>query len=251
MDELPPVTVARVSALSPFILACDHASRRVPRSLGSLGLSPAESMSHIAWDIGAFQVATLLSARLDATLVSQNYSRLVVDCNRPIAAPDSIAESSDGVRVGGNVNLDTARRAQRVNEVFVPYHSELARLLDQRRDGGRRSLLVAVHSFTPTFGGFARPWHIGLMYRHDVRLGKALLASLRNEPEICVGDNEPYAIDEGFDYTLPVHGEARGVAHVGIEIRQDLIADAEGQNTWAARLARLLPIAAADAMLAA
>lgn len=239
-DEPPACVVLRPTGASPFILTCDHASRRLPQALGTLGVTPAQSYSHIAWDIGALQVATLLSAALDATLLVQNYSRLAIDCNRPPEAPDSIALSSDSVRILGNENLDAAARAARRDEIFTPYHGELSAVLERRP----RSLLVAVHSFTPTYGGVARPWHIGLMYRHDVRLGRALLGLLRTEAGICVGDNQPYAIDEGIDYSLPVHGEARGIPHVGLEIRQDLVTDTGGQETWAARLARFLPQAA-------
>ena len=239
-DEPPPVVVERPDGVSPFVLACEHASLALPRSLGTLGLTAGDACSHIAWDIGALQVALLLSAELGAALVRQNYSRLVIDCNRPTVAADSIATLSDAVRIAGNENLDAVSRAARANEIFVPYHAALAALLDRRQRGGRRSLLVAVHSFTPTYGGVSRPWHIGLMYRHDARLGTALVQLLRAEAGVCVGDNEPYAIDEGIDYTLPLHGEARGIAHVGLEIRQDLIADAEGQKAWAARLARFL-----------
>lgn len=243
-DEPPACTIAKQGGLSPFVLVCDHASRRLPRSLGSLGLSPLDASSHIAWDIGALQVAQRISEQLDATLLIQNYSRLAIDCNRPPAAPDSIADCSDGICISGNENLDLASRAARYVEIFAPYHRELAGLLDQRQLADRPALLLAVHSFTPTFGGVSRPWHIGLMYRHDQRLGRSLLALLRAEDGLCVGDNEPYAIEDASDYTLPVHGEKRGIAHVGIEIRQDLIATSDGQRRWAERLARLLTRAA-------
>ncbi|MET0498470.1 MAG: N-formylglutamate amidohydrolase [Steroidobacteraceae bacterium] len=240
-DEPPAFATIRRNGTSPFLLTCDHASLRIPRSLGTLGLTPDQARTHIAWDIGALQVASLVAEALDATLLVQNYSRLVIDCNRPPQAADSIALESDAIRIPGNENLDAAARAARVAEIFTAYHEELTALLEQRRLESRRTLLVAMHSFTPTYAGVARPWHIGLMYRHDVRLGAALLPLLRAEPDLCVGDNQPYAIDEGIDYTLPLHGEVRGIPHLGIEIRQDLIADAAGQVTWAARLARLFP----------
>ena len=240
-DEPPAVVTFRRNGSSPFLLTCDHASLRIPRSLGTLGLTPDQARSHIAWDIGALTVASLLAEALDATLLVQSYSRLVIDCNRPPEAADSIALHSDAIRIAGNENLDTAAREARVAEIFIPYHRELAALLEQRRSEGRRTLLVAMHSFTPTYAGVARPWHIGLMYRHDARLGTALLPLLRAESGLCVGDNQPYAIDEGIDYSLPLHGEIRGIPHVGIEIRQDLITDAAGQEAWAARLAGIFP----------
>ena len=240
-DEPPAVATIRRDGSSPFLLTCDHASLRIPRSLETLGLTPEQACSHIAWDIGALQVASLLAEALDATLLVQNYSRLVIDCNRPPEAADSIASSSDSIRIAGNENLDAAARSARLAEIFIPYHQELTALLEHRRLENRRTLLVAMHSFTPTYAGVARPWHIGLMYRHDARLGTALLPLLRAEAGLCVGDNQPYAIDEGIDYTLPLHGEAGGIPHIGIEIRQDLIADGAGQETWAARLAGLFP----------
>jgi len=244
-DEPRPVAVARPRGRSPFVLVCDHASRDFPRSLGSLGLSEADSHTHIAWDIGALQVATLLSEQLDATLVWQNYSRLVIDCNRIPVAPDSIAMRSDGRQISGNENLDAAARVARYSEVFAPYHSEIHSVLERRKSNGQRSILVAVHSFTPTFGEVPRPWHIGLMFKRDQRLAAALLEQLRAENDLCVGDNQPYEIADDIDYTLPLHGAKRGIEYVGLEIRQDLIGAREGQEVWAARLARLLPVAAA------
>jgi predicted N-formylglutamate amidohydrolase len=244
-DEPPPVTVTRPHSISPVLIACDHASNRLPRSLESLGLSPTELTSHIAWDIGALQVAMLVAEELGATLISQNYSRLAIDCNRSPTAADSIASCSDGLRIGGNENLTPAARERRRTEIFSPYHAELARLLKERQRGEQPTVLIALHSFTPQLGGNVRPWHVGLMYAGSDRLGSALLALLRGEADLLVGDNEPYAIDADIDYTLPQHGAASGIPHVGIEIRQDLIGDPVGQRNWAAVLARLLPQAAA------
>jgi len=239
--EPPAVVVERRTGTSPFVFACDHASWRIPQSLGTLGLEPSAALTHVAWDIGALQVALLLSAALDAPLVRQNYSRLVIDCNRLPAAADSIAVVSDSMRIAGNEQLDAAAREARAAEIFSPYHDALNALLEERQQAGKRSILVAIHSFTPRYGGVSRPWHIGLMHRRDARLGAALLRLLREE--LHVGDNEPYTIQD-VDYTLPVHGEVRGIAHVGIEIRQDLVGAPEGQQRFATVLARTLPLAA-------
>jgi len=244
-DEPPAFTVDRPSAASDFVLACDHASRRIPRSLGTLGLSDAELSTHIGWDIGAERVATLLSGMLDAVLIKQNYSRLVIDCNRPLGAPDSIARQSEWTQVIGNHKVSEADAAARTAEIFVPYHDKLCAILDQRQREGQRSLLIAVHSFTPVYRNTPRPWHLGIMHRHDARIATALFHALRSHGDLCVGDNLPYAIRDGSDYTLPTHGESRGIAHVGLEIRQDLIGDAAGQQAWAARLAQLLTQSAA------
>lgn len=242
-DEPAAFTMERPQGRSEFVLVCDHASRLVPRSLGSLGLDDTQLASHIAWDIGAVGVARQLSAALDATLLLQNYSRLVIDCNRPPGSATSIPTRSENVRIAANEGLETAGAAARVAEIFTPYHAAIGAILEQRRVAGTRTLLVCIHSFTPVYLGQARPWKTGLMYRKDLRLGRALLELLRQDSSLHAGENEPYAINDDTDYTIPVHAEARELPHVGIEIRQDLIADMHGQQEWATRLAHLLPMA--------
>jgi predicted N-formylglutamate amidohydrolase len=243
LDEPPPYSLERPQGVSAFVLACDHASRRIPRALGDLGLSEADRASHIAWDIGAAAVAQRLSAALDASLVLQNYSRLVIDCNRPPTAPDSIPRQSGGIAIAGNAGIQVADAALRRREFFDPYHAALGRILAERSAAGRTPVLVALHSFTPNYLGQQRPWHTGLLYHRDTRLAQRVLALLRADASLVVGDNLPYAMSDLTDYTLPLHGEARGIPHVGIEIRQDLIEDAAGQANWAVRLASLLPAA--------
>jgi predicted N-formylglutamate amidohydrolase len=243
-NEPAALTIERPEGGSDFLLVCDHASRSIPRALGSLGLDDAHLASHVAWDIGAAGVARHMSSLLDATLILQNYSRLVIDCNRPPGSATSIPVQSEYARVTGNDGLMAGSARERAAAIFTPYHDAVSGVLDRRRDAGRRTLLVAVHSFTPVYLGKARPWHAGLMFRHDRRLGVALLELLRADAALCVGDNEPYAISDTTDYTLPFHGESRGLAHVGIEIRQDLLADETGQQSWAGRLAKLLSSAA-------
>jgi predicted N-formylglutamate amidohydrolase len=239
-SEPPALTIERPQGASDLLFACDHASRLVPQSLGSLGLTQAQLCSHIAWDIGAAGVTRRLSALLDATAVLQNYSRLVIDCNRPPGSMTSIATQSEYARIAGNDSLGPDATAARVAGIFAPYHENLAGIIDQRRNARRRTVLIAMHSFTPEYLGEARPWHVGLLYRHDKRLGSALLEVLRREPDLTVGDNEPYSISDDTDYTIPVHGESTKIAHVGIEIRQDLILNEASQQAWAVRLAPLL-----------
>ena len=242
-DEPVAFTLERPQGRSEFLLVCDHASRLVPHSLGSLGLDDTQRASHIAWDIGAAGVAKRLSNDLDATLLLQSYSRLVIDCNRPPESASSIPTQSEYVQIAANEGLTTADKAARVGEIFAPYHAAISTVLDQRRVAGARTLLVSIHSFTPVYLGQTRPWKIGLMYRDDRRLGRALLELLRQDSSLHAGDNQPYAISNDTDYTIPVHAEARGLPHVGIEIRQDLITDIRGQQEWATRLAHLLPLA--------
>lgn len=244
--ELPAVTVVKPEGASDFVLVCDHASNMIPRSLDHLGLSENELASHIAWDIGAAGVARQLAERLDAVLVLQNYSRLVIDCNRPLHADDSIATTSEWTTISANENLPADAIDSRFTSIFEPYHEQLKQVLNERKGERRTSLLIALHSFTPTFRGSARPWEISIMYHRDARLAKALLKLLARDKRLVVGDNEPYSVSDDSDYTIPVHGEARHIPHVGIEIRQDLIADEVSQAMWAGRLSSLLQQAAKD-----
>jgi len=239
-DDPHPVSLLRPEGGSDFLLACDHAGSAIPRALGDLGLPDAERRRHIAWDVGAEAVARQLSERLDATLVAQAYSRLVIDCNRSIGHPTSIAPLSELTAVPGNRDLAPGHAAARAREIFEPYHDAIAAALDARAAAGRASVLVCVHSFTPVFKGARRPWHVGLLYNRDRRLADRLRALLAAEPGLCVGDNQPYAVSDESDYTVPVHGERRGIPHIEIEIRHDLIETPEGQGEWAGRLAAWL-----------
>jgi predicted N-formylglutamate amidohydrolase len=240
-DEPAAVTTYNESGSSPFLLVADHAGNIMPRALGRLGIEAAECERHIAWDIGIAGLARILADALDATLIRQNYSRLVIDCNRPPDVVTSIPEISELTPIPGNVGLSETIRAARMREIFTPYHQRIGAELDRRKQAGRATVLVALHSFTPVFKGVARRWHAGVMYNRDPRFARQLLAFLREEPGLVVGDQEPYLVSDTSDYTIPVHGERRGVPHVLIEIRQDLIADESGQHAWARILARLLP----------
>ena len=234
-----PVTVLREAGRSPFLLIADHAGQAVPAALDGLGLPQSELDRHIGWDIGIAGTTARLAELLDACAILQAYSRLVIDCNRPLESPGSIAEASDGRQVPGNLGLDAAQRRQRVEEIFAPYHARIAAELDRRAAAGAPTILVAMHSFTPSMAGSDRPWHAGVLYQRDARFSHALRDALRAEGDLVVGDNQPYRVSDATDYAIPVHAERRGLPHVELEIRQDLIADAAGQQAWAARLARL------------
>ena len=226
-----PVTVLRGDGASPFLLIADHAGNAVPAALGRLGLPQSELERHIGWDIGIAGTTARLSERLDACAIMQAYSRLVIDCNRPLASPGSIAERSDGTEVPGNLGLDARQRRQRVDEIFSPYHARIAAELDRRAAAGRPTILVAMHSFTPSLAGRDRPWHAGVLYQRDARFAHALLEALRGEGDLVVGDNEPYDGALRGD-TMYRHCIVNGYAHALLEIRQDLIADAAGQQAW-------------------
>ena len=236
-DEPAPVTVHNENGLSPFLIVADHGGNVIPRSLRGLGVSEAERQRHIAWDIGIAAASRLVADALDATLVQQNYSRLVIDCNRAPGSEESIPDISELIRVPGNIGLNEGGKAARVREIFRPYHDRIESELDRRRKAGRPAALIAMHSFTPVFMGVARPWHAGVLYS----FAHLFVALLKREEGLVVGNNEPYDVNDATDYTIPVHGERRGLHHVAIEIRQDLIVGDQGQRTWAALLARLLP----------
>lgn len=239
-EEVPPVREDNASGRSPFLLACDHYGRLIPRVLGDLGVPAAERMRHIAWDIGIAGVAEALSGHLDAHLIAQRYSRLVIDCNRPPEVPSSIPRLSEATAIPGNEGLAGDAVAARRQAIFQPYHRRIGEVIERRLREGVPTVLVSLHSFTPVYAGVARPWHVGTLYHRDIRLPPLLLELLRAEPGLVVGDNEPYAVSDETDYTIPVHGEARGLMNSGLEIRQDLIADRAGQRQWAHRLARIL-----------
>jgi predicted N-formylglutamate amidohydrolase len=238
-SEVSPVLEQNSAGRSPFLLTCDHYGRLIPQVLGDLGVSESELARHIAWDIGIAGVAEVLSKHLDAHLVAQRYSRLVIDCNRPPHVASSISVISEATTIPGNEGISREAAALRRTEVFEPYHRRIDTVIDQRLAAGRPTVLVSLHSFTPVYAGIARPWHVGTLYHRDTKLPPLLLKSFRAEADLVAGDNEPYAVSDETDYTIPVHGEARGLMNSGIEIRQDLIGDQAGQQQWAERLARI------------
>lgn len=242
-EDPAPVGAPRTDTQSPFVLVCDHAGNAIPNRMTQLGLPVQEIERHIGIDIGALAVAQCMSDLLDAPLIHQRYSRLVIDCNRETGDSTSIPIISDGTRVPGNDNLSDREVHQRITAIFNPYHDAIGQLLDRRAAANQPTVLVAVHSFTPQLrtADTSRPWHTDIMFDRDPRIGKALLALLRDEPDIFAGENEPYGINTDNDYTIPVHGERRNIPYVGIEIRQDLLATTQQQQTWANRMAQLLP----------
>lgn len=238
--EVPPVLEINPDSRSPFLFTCDHYGRLIPSSLGDLGLPASELERHIAWDIGIAGVATRLANDLGVHLIAQRYSRLVIDCNRPFESPGSIPLISEATEIAANGGLNKDQILARRRDIFSPYHERIEDVLDTRAAFGLPTILVSLHSFTPVYAGVKRPWHIGTLYHRDTRLPPLFLEFLRAEGDLVIGDNEPYAVSDASDYTIPVHAERRGLINSGLEIRQDLIADESGQAEWAARLARIL-----------
>jgi predicted N-formylglutamate amidohydrolase len=226
---------------APVLLTCDHASRSVPASLAMLGLAEDAIAQHIGWDIGAAAVTRHLAPLLDCPAVLAGYSRLVIDCNRSPDDPSSIPSESDGIAIPGNAGLDEATRRERRTALFEPYHAAIDAQLVRIADSGAAPAVISIHSFTPRMKGVARPWHIGVLWDEEGRIAVPLLAALRTvlDPAL-VGDNQPYSAREPVGYTQSHHAHQRGLPHVAIELRQDLIHDDAGAGRWAALLARVL-----------
>ncbi|MBP7000130.1 N-formylglutamate amidohydrolase [Amaricoccus sp.] len=242
MAEHPAFEHVNPGGAGPALLLCDHASNAVPPDVagGDLGLPAEEMARHIAWDIGARGVTLGLAGLMDAPALLTRFSRLVIDPNRGEDDPTLVMRLYDGAIVPANRRIAPAEVARRLDAWHRPYHAEIDALLDARAAAGRPTAIVAIHSFTPRLAGRSpRPWHIGVLHGHDVRLAAPLIARLRAEPDLCVGVNQPYAGELEGD-TLSRHGTRRGGRHVLIEVRQDLIADEAGQRAWAERLAPML-----------
>lgn len=238
-DDPAPYRVVAGAPSSDYLVICDHAGNRIPRLLGNLGLPQLELERHIAWDISAREVAEGLGRELGAGVILQPYSRLVIDCNRPLTSPQSVVQESDGTVIPGNVAVTPEQAQLRAQCIFEPYHARIRRELNERRARGRTSALIFLHTFTPVLAGSARAWHAGVLHHRDRRLAEPLLRGLRSEPDLIIGDNEPYAASESTDYGLIEHGERQGLPCVELELRQDLLTSAQTREAWVRRLARL------------
>lgn len=234
-DEPSPFRILNSEASAAILLVCDHASRRFPKALGSMGLDPVAQICHLAWDIGAGAVTEAVAESLQVTAVLAGYSRLVVDCNRNLMDPSAFLEFGDGVIVPGNRRIGQNEKRRRAEEIYWPYHRALDGQIGRLTDSGVKPLMVAIHSFTPVLDGVSRPWEIGVLWDTDRPTAKTFIAGFR-AAGFAVGDNEPYSGKAPADFTIDHHAEGAELPHVGIEIRHDLISQADG----VARLAAVL-----------
>ena len=237
-DEGPAVEVRE--GRGSFVVACEHASNRMPKVLGTLGLSADHLERHIAWDPGAAELSAGISANLGGDLVLQRFSRLVVDCNRDPSDADAITPFSEDTEIPGNVRIAAEVKASRVHALWAPFHVALERLLDLRHATRRPTALATVHSFTPTYRGIARPWHVGIISTAERSLADAMLLVLRRDKALVVGDNQPYSSKDNVDYTIRRHGRDRGLPHVMIEVRNDLLRTIKDIAAWTERLTEAL-----------
>lgn len=240
-EEGDPVALENTSARGRIVLVCEHASRVLPKAVGTLGLSEDALASHIAWDPGALAVSRLLARKLDATLIFQRFSRLVYDCNRPPESPAAMPAKSEVFDVPGNAGLDKAARDARTEALYLPFRAALSNLVKSRIAEGRPPVIVTMHSFTPIYFGKPRAVEIGILHDSDSRLADAMLAAAeRSDGRYDVRRNEPYGPQDGVTHTLREHALANGLANVMIEVRNDLVRDEAGENAVADYLAGLL-----------
>ncbi len=243
-----PVEIFNATGASSYVLTCEHAGRVIPKKLGDLGLHDRHLARHIAWDIGVDGLARLLATALDAPLVMQRFSRLVIDCNRPYSAEDCIPEVSDGTEIPANRELSDVDRLHRINKIHAPYHDEITALLDRRMVDKKATALVSIHSFTPCLEAAPapRPWDVGLLYNRHEQLSHHVHDALEAEADhLNFTFNEPYSVSDLDDYTIPIHGEKRGIPNMLFEVRNDHIAHADGQRAWASLLSQALESATA------
>lgn len=235
-----PVFIVNEGGESPYLLVCEHASNHMPESFAGLGLDAEALKAHIAWDPGAVEVARGLSAAMDAPLVEAGLSRLLIDCNRPLDAPDLIPEISETTVVPGNHGLNTVERMARIDLSHRPFHTAVEQMIAMRTARGLPSWIVTIHSFTPVYRGISRPWQIGIIHDEDDRIARPLIAALRQDKGLNVGVNEPYSPADRVYYTLERHARPRNTPCVMIEIRNNEITDSRTQTIWAERLAAIL-----------
>lgn len=234
------VRITNPAGRSAIVLICEHASNRIPDKFGTLGLNASDLVRHIAWDPGALPVARMLSEALDAVLIESTVSRLVIDCNRPLDAPDLITTKSELTGIPGNTGLNDAERAERIALSWTPFHQTVEGVLDRRLGAGMPTAVVSIHSYNPTWKGMARPWHAGIIHDDDERMSRPIIERLSARNGLVIGDNEPYAPADLVYYTIERHARSRGLPCAMIEIRNDEIADAAGQRRWSDLFAEIL-----------
>lgn len=238
-SEPTPYRVMNPLAKSPILLVCDHASCRFPLSVGDMGLDPFARRCHLAVDIGAGSLTARLAEGLGATAVLQQYSRLVVDCNRQLLDPSAFLVFGDGIFVPGNSSLSQADKDQRSEAIYWPYHGAISDQVTRLRAVGPPPLFVSIHSFTPVLNGVSRPWQMGVLWDADEEVARIMLDELGGNG-YKVGDNEPYTGKAPQDFTVDHHAEEGGLRHAAIEVRQDLIDNEPGADEVAEILRRAI-----------
>ena len=232
-NEADVVTVENSGGNAPVLVTCDHASNYIPGALKNLGLDGNDLNRHIAYDIGSLDLSRVLAAKLNAPLIHSGYSRLVIDLNRHLDDPGSIPIVSEGTEIPGNHPLTQAQKLIRTNQLFWPYHNKFSHILDDFQSKGIHPVILAIHTFTRVFHGLERPWHTGVMWDTDDRMAVSFIRNLKQQTDFIIGDNQPYTALDPLGYAFDVHARGRGLPHLFIEVRQDLVTDEVGVMRWA------------------
>lgn len=236
--EWPPVEVRNRAGRSDVVVVCEHASQTIPKALDDLGLSQETLNSHIAWDPGALKVAERLSALLNAPLVAATISRLAYDCNRPPEAHDAMPTHSEIYEIPENLSMSDLDRAERVAEIYTPFEEALRGVIVERLKQGDDTVIVTIHTFTPTYFEDHRPVELGILHDEDSRLADAMLATIKTD--LKVERNAPYGPENGVTHTLKHHALPRGLLNVMLEIRNDLVSDEAACDQMAELLAKAI-----------
>ena len=239
MSEINQQNIANIinaQGTSPFVLICEHASHYIPTNFNNLGLTEQQITSHIGWDIGAQALSEQLSALLNAPLILQTYSRLLYDCNRPVTELSAIPEKSEETIIPGNCNLSSIEKEARARDYYYPFHRSVSQFLDERE----ASIIVTIHSFNPIYRGIERTVDIGIINDIDPTWAASLTAAAQQTPNIEVAQNQPYSAADGVTHTLQLHGRDRSIDNVMIEVKNNLIDCATGQQYFAKLLNNLL-----------
>lgn len=229
-DDPVPVELINRHSQSALLLLCEHAGNHVPASLGRLGLSQDQLDSHIGWDIGAAELARQIADQLQAPLILQHYSRLVIDCNRPTDSEQSIPALSGGVQIPVNQTITADEKLARQTEIFYPLDQALATELA----GDKRKAVFSIHSFTKELQGEQRPWNAGFLSRTDQATATQLCEYVAgNTSDLNLAVNQPYQIEDDSDWFIPRYAERKQLAHCLIEVRNDQLREPTGIARWA------------------
>lgn len=247
--DVEAVEIFNQHGQAPVLIISDHSGRKIPSYLGDLGLTDEERRRHIGWDIGTTDMTRRLARQLDAPAVLNHVSRLVIDPNRYPGTPTSIPKIADGAFVPGNQDVDEEEFKRRIRLSFIPYHRAISKQIARLRHRVGTPVIISMHSFTPAMQKEWRPWEVGVLWSEDDRLAKPVLDALRDDDELCVGDNQPYSGNHPDSYSILFHAKRTGLPNVSFEVRQDLIDTKERAEAWADRLSRVLQPALSDPTL--